>query len=249
MNNSAKLIRVQKEGAAKDLAEKVRKGEITQEEARRELRKRGLGHEETWKDFIGYVVWGILCFLPAIAKGLKIEILSFLTQLPAIEFPAIVIYLSIVLFIAMIPLAVSFYYFNSKKGGCGSEDHTVILLKSGPYAIVRHPGVVSGNVFFATIPIILSGAVPFTILSVIAIVWIIAYHYYACVVEERTLDIPKWGDEYRRYMKEVPRFNIILGIWRWSKRRGVDATDRRKGEEEGRSSKGFSRKTGKGRDH
>jgi len=202
-----------REGEVKDLAEKVRKGDITSEEARRELRKRGLGHEETWEDFIGYVVWGILCFLPAVAKGLKIEILSFLAQLPAIEFPAIVIYLSIVLFIAAIPLVAWFTYFNIKKGGCRSEDHTVILLKSGPYTIVRHPGTVSFTAFFVTIPIILSGVVPFTILSVIAIVEIIAYNYYECVVEERTLNIPKWGDEYMRYMEEVPRFNFIKGLW------------------------------------
>jgi len=40
-------------GAVKDLAEKLRKGKITSDEARRELRKRGRGHEEEWKDFIG----------------------------------------------------------------------------------------------------------------------------------------------------------------------------------------------------
>jgi len=209
------------EGVAKDLAEKVRKGEITQEEARRELRKRGLGHEESWTGSIVYVAWGALCFLPAIARGpgKGIEILSFFAQLPAVELPAIVIYLSAALFIAMIPLAVSHYYFNSRKGGCKHEDHTVILLKNGPYGIMRHPGTFAWTVFFATAPIILSGAVPFTILSVIGIVEIVAFHYYECVVEERTLNIPKWGDEYRQYMKEVPRFNLILGIWRWARRK------------------------------
>lgn len=210
---------MEKKGTAKDLAEKLRKGKITSDEARRELRKRGLGHEETWKDFIGYVAWGILCFLPAVAKGLKIEILSFFTQLPVIEFPAIVIYVSIILFVVMIPLTAWGMYFNFKKGGCRSEDHTVMLLKSGPYAIVRHPSGVAWTVFFATAPIILSSAVSFTILSVVAIVEIITLHYYGCVVEERTLDIPKWGDEYRQYMKEVPRFNFILGIWRLIKRK------------------------------
>ena len=208
-----------KEGAAKDLAEKVRKKEIAPEEARRELRKRGFGHEETWKDFIGHVAWGILCFLPAIAKATDIGILSFFAQLPAIEFPPIVIYLSIAFFIAMIPLAVSQYYFNSRKGGCRSEDHTVILLKNGPFGIVRPPGVFSWTVFFATAPIILSWAVPFTLLSVIGIVEIIAYSYYGCVVEERKLDIPKWGDEYLQYMKEVPRFNFIKGLWNLRKKR------------------------------
>ena len=105
-----------KEGAAKDLAEKLRKGEITSDEAKRELRARGLGHEETWKDFIPYVVWGILCFLPAIAKATGLEILSFFAQLPTIEFPVIVIYLSILLFIGMIPLTAWWYYYNFKKG-------------------------------------------------------------------------------------------------------------------------------------
>jgi len=211
------------EGAAKDLAEKVGKGEITSDEARRELRKRGLGHEETWKDAIWYIVWSILCFLPAIAKALGIEVLGFLAQIPTIEFPAIVIHLSIALFIAAIPLMVWFTYFNFKKGGCRSEDHTVVLLKSGPYGIVRHPGCLAGTVFFVTIPVILSEVIPFTILSAIATVEIIVVHYYGCVEEERKLNIPKWGDEYRQYMKEVPRLNLILGIWRWARRKRADA--------------------------
>lgn len=206
-------------GRVEDLVEKLRKEEITAAEAQRELRKRELGHEETWKDFIGYVVWGILCFLPAVAKFSGLGILSFFAQLPAIRFPSIVIDLSIASFIVVIPLTAFGMYFNTKKGGCRSEDHTVMFLNSGPYRIVRHPSGVAWSVFFAMAPIILSGVVPFTILSVVGIVEIIAYHYYGCMVEERTLNVPKWGGEYRQYMKEVPRFNFILGIWRWGKRR------------------------------
>jgi protein-S-isoprenylcysteine O-methyltransferase Ste14 len=209
-----------RESTVNDLVEKLRKGETTSDEARRELRKRGLGHEETWKDFIGYVVWGILCFLPAFARETGLGFLSFFAQLPAIEFPAIVVYLSIILFIVMIPLTAWGMYSNIKRGGCGCEDHTAILLKSGPYAIVRHPSGVAWNIFFATAPIILSGVVPFTILSVVAIVGIVAYQYYGCVVEERELDIPKWGDEYRQYMSEVPRFNFIKGLWNLRGRKG-----------------------------
>ena len=109
--------RMGKEGAAKDLAKKLRKGQVTSREARMEIRRRGLGHEETWKDFAPFVVWGILCFLPVIARGTGIEILSFFAQLPTIEFPAIVIYLSIALFIVIIPLTAWGMYFNFKKGG------------------------------------------------------------------------------------------------------------------------------------
>lgn len=39
-----------------------------------------------------------------------------------------------------------------------------------------------------------------------------------CKKEER-FNLRKWGDEYRQYMKEVPRFNFILGIWRLAKRK------------------------------
>ena len=165
------------------------------------------------------MAWAILCFLPAIAKATKLEFLSFFAQLHAIQFPAIVVYSSLILFVAMIPLTVWGIYSNIKKGGCGVEDHTAILVKSGPYSIVRHPSGVAWTIFFATAPIIVSGAVPFTILSVAAIVGISVGQYYGCVVEERELDIAKWGEEYVQYMKEVPRFNFIKGLWNLRKRR------------------------------
>ena len=202
----------ERENKVKDLVEEIKNGEITPDEARIELNNRGLGHKEELKDFIGYIVWGALYILPLIARRTGLEILSFFAQLPAIEIPTIVVYLSIILFIAMIPLTAWGMNFNSKRGGCRSEDNTVILLKSGPYAIVRHPSGVAWAIFFATAPIILSGVVPFTILSVVAIVEIIAFHYYMCVIEERELNIPKWGEEYLQYMKEVPRFNLVKGL-------------------------------------
>jgi protein-S-isoprenylcysteine O-methyltransferase Ste14 len=68
-------------------------------------------------------------------------------------------------------------------------------------------------------PIMLSEYVPFTPLSVIAIVEIFALHYHASIKEEKMLDMPKWGDEYRQYMKEVPRWNFIKGLWNLRKRR------------------------------
>jgi len=203
------------EGKVKDLAEKLRKGDITPEEARIELQKRGLGHKETWKDFIGFVVWGVLCFLPGFAKQTGLEALSFFTQLSPIEFPSIVIYISIVFFIAMIPVAMSGYYFNSRMGGCGREDHTVMLLRNGPYGIVRHPGVVSWTIGFVTITVAINDYMPFTILSVVGNIVLTVFCYWGCLVEEKELNLKKWGDEYRQYMKEVPRWNFIVGFWRW----------------------------------
>jgi protein-S-isoprenylcysteine O-methyltransferase Ste14 len=209
-----------REGEVKDLIEEMEKGEITSKEVIKELEERKLTEKailkyEPW----GYVVWAILCFLPAIAKWSKLDILSFLTQLPTIEFPLIVIYLAIILFIAVIPLTASGWYSNIKYGGCRSEDLTIILLKKGAYRIMRHPSHLAWSIFFTMFPIMLSKYVPFTFLSVIAIVEIFALHYHFSIKEEKMLDIPKWGDEYREYMKEVPRWNFIKGLWNLRKGR------------------------------
>lgn len=36
---------------------------------------------------------------------------------------------------------------------------------------------------------------------------------------EETMNIKKWRDEYIQYMKEVPIFNFIKGLWNLRKRR------------------------------
>ncbi len=36
--------------------------------------------------------------------------------------------------------------------------------------------------------------------------------------KEDDFNLRKWEDEHRQYMKEVPRFNFILGLWRGFKR-------------------------------
>jgi len=208
-----------RESKVKDLVEKLRKGDITSKEAQKELKKRGLGHKETWKDFIGFLLWGVLCFLPGFAKQTNLEILGFFAQLPSIEFPPIAIYISIALFIAMILLAVIHYYLNSKKGGCGSEDHTVILLKNSLYRVVRHPGVLSWMFAFIAITVAISNYMPFTILSVLGNIVLVVFNYWGCLIEEKELNLKKWGDEYRQYMKEVPRWNFIKGLWNLRKRK------------------------------
>lgn len=94
----------------------------------------------------------------------------------------------------------------------------MILIKDGPYKIDRHPSNVAWSIFFVTLPISLSQHVPFTVLSVFGIVAIVAFTYYASLLEERKLDLIKWGDEYREYMKEVPRWNFLKGIWNLRKK-------------------------------
>jgi protein-S-isoprenylcysteine O-methyltransferase Ste14 len=173
------VIKMEKrKGKVKDLVEKMEKGEIKSKEIIKELEERKLTEKAILKyEAWGYVVWAILCFLPSVAKLPNLDFLSFLTQLPTIEFPLVVIYIAAILFIAVIPLTASGMYSNVKHGGCRSEDHTIILLKKGAYRIMRHPSHLAWSIFFTTLPIMLSEYVPFTPLSVIAIVVIFALHY------------------------------------------------------------------------
>ena len=195
-----------KEGKVNDLVEKLQRGEVTSKEALKELKKRGLREKEAW-EIIPLAIYFIL-WLPLNFK--------FSAQLPAIHFPTIIIYISLAIGLLGILLCIWVTRMHYKRGGL-NHDETVILLKEGPYRVMRHS---EGLVMMlpTLLPIILSEYVPFSPLSVAAIIVMIVYIYYGVYLEEK-LDIEKWGDEYRQYMKEVPRFNFIKGLWRLRKRR------------------------------
>ena len=195
------------EGQVKDLVEKLQVGELTPKEAKKRLKERGLLEKEAW-EIIPWAIYVIL-WLPLNSM--------FSDQLPAISFPPIVIYISIVLSALGIYIGIWATRMHYKRGGL-NHDETIYLFKEGPYRVMRHPaGVIM--ILPILLPVILSAYVPFTPLSVAAIIVMIVYCYYSIRIEEEGLDIPKWGDEYRQYMKEVPRFNFILGLWRLRKRR------------------------------
>lgn len=85
-----------KEGMVRDLADRVKRGELTPEEAKEEVLKMGV-HQEYENKYAKSVRFfvitgGLLCFLPFIAKQTGLKVLSFLTQIPSITFPPIVIY-------------------------------------------------------------------------------------------------------------------------------------------------------------
>lgn len=42
---------------------------------------------------------------------------------------------------------------------------------------------------------------------------------YLVTFGEEEVSVLKWGGEYRQYMREVPKFNFIVGMWRLMKRR------------------------------
>jgi len=106
-------------------------------------------------------------------------------------------------------------YLRATKGGCGwkGESETIMLVTDGIYSVVRQPAHLGSGLILLSLIISLSKWLPFTFISVIGIILVFVGFYYSSI-EEEELNLIKWGDDYRQYMKEVPRFNFILGLLR-----------------------------------
>lgn len=208
------------DGEIDDLIDKLKKKEIQPKEVIRIMDERRLSEKAILKfGWWIYLVWIVLCFSPALAKYSRWKYISFLNKIPSYILPDVLIYITIVLFVGALILTVWSSQYNIRKGGVHSEDYTIILFNSGPYKLLRHPSNLSWSIFSIAIPIILCKWVPFTFLSIIGIIAIVSLHYYSSIKEERMLNLRKWGDAYREYIEEVPRWNIIAGLWRLIRKR------------------------------
>jgi hypothetical protein len=78
---------------------------------------------------------------------------------------------------------------------------------------MRHRGAFGGLVWPVLLPIVLSAYIPFTLLSVGAMLTMIIYAYRGLNLEEK-LDIEKWGSDYQQYMKRSPKKRARLVISR-----------------------------------
>jgi len=107
-----------------------------------------------------------------------------------------------------------------KKGGSTNDKKwldTKKVVDSGIYAVVRHPIYISfmfyviGLMFVSQHWLVLVFGIP-----------IIIYFYQFMRIEEEA-NIKRFGDDYRQYMKKVPRANFLLGIIRMlrSKRKEI----------------------------
>jgi len=93
--------------------------------------------------------------------------------------------------------------------------HTTELVTSGLYAIVRHPQFLAWDFLAVAVmcitqhwSVIVAGAVT------------IAANHVSMIAAERDL-AKKFGDAYREYAKRVPQWNLLIGLWRWARRRGT----------------------------
>jgi protein-S-isoprenylcysteine O-methyltransferase Ste14 len=106
-------------------------------------------------------------------------------------------------------------FFFRRHGGVTkgkSYMHTTALVTHGPYALVRHPQYLAGDLLALAIicivqhwSVIVAGAVG------------IAANRLTIRKADRDL-IDKFGDPYREYTTRVPGTNLILGVWRWVRR-------------------------------
>jgi protein-S-isoprenylcysteine O-methyltransferase Ste14 len=86
---------------------------------------------------------------------------------------------------------------------------TKVLADRGLYAIVRHPQYLGYILLFAGFALLSQHWISFVIAA-----GGVATLYTQAVDEERFCQ-GKFGRAYDDYMARVPRFNLILGLWRF----------------------------------
>lgn len=91
--------------------------------------------------------------------------------------------------------------------------HTTQLVDKGVYAIVRHPQYLAGILMAVAFFLIAQH----WLIGILGAILIIIY--YLSVFDEEQDAIKKFGEDYKQYMKKVPRFNFIQGIIRFLNKR------------------------------
>lgn len=104
-----------------------------------------------------------------------------------------------------------------RRGGVAKGQpfvRTTRLVDIGIYAVVRHPQYTSGffSIFLTTLLWF-----PHWLFGLLGAIGVMVIHM-GCREEDQRL-IQQFGDDYREYMKKVPRMNIFLGAIRRMQRK------------------------------
>jgi protein-S-isoprenylcysteine O-methyltransferase Ste14 len=157
----------------------------------------------SWKDHVPATFSSVL-FISQIIIGLYL--LQDLSQIEIVAYAGVGLYFFSGIVFGLLPV----FEFR-KKGGVKKEQsyiHTTKLVDTGIYSVVRHPQyitfimfAISGMLLFQHWIVILLGVpvIPFT---------------YVDLLKADEDAILKFGDDYKAYMKKVPRANFLLGIIR-----------------------------------
>lgn len=162
----------------------------------------------SWIDVIPSTLTSIL-FISQIIVGLYL--LSEIDQIVIVAYIGVGLYFVSGWIFGMLP-TVEF----RKKGGVKkgkSYIHTTKLVDTGIYSIVRHPQYVT-FIMFA-----ISGMLLFQHWIVILLgIPVLPLTYFDLVRADKRL-IKKFGNDYKQYMKNVPRANFLLGMVRAVRRK------------------------------
>ena len=163
-----------------------------------------------WIDVLPMTFITVL-FISQIVIG--IFLLSYFNQIEILAYIGVGLYIFSGCIFGMLPI----FEFR-KKGGVEkgrSYIQTTKIVESGIYSIVRHPQfitwilwAIAGMLLFQHWIIILLG-IP-----------IIPLTYLDLLNADKRL-IKKFGDEYKRYMRRVPRANFLLGLVRYITHRNI----------------------------
>ena len=211
-----------KEGIARAILEKEG---LSPKERKEEMKNKNLDFEKRSRKFNLFFFMAIILYcLPTFAFYTELNALAFFAELQAIEFPLPVIVVCIILLISIAYMDNCAYRLRRKKGGLEGTSHaeewTLVFIREGPYRIIRHPTFFAIATYFILGTIILSFfGLRFTLCTVTGDILMILMINLSAKYADEPLGIIKWGDEYRQYMKEVPRFNFMVGLWRLRKRR------------------------------
>ena len=161
----------------------------------------------SWIDFVPVTLASIL-FISQIIVG--IYLLSGVSQIEILAYVGAGLYVFSGLVFGWLPVIEFRKEGRVKKGK--SYIHTTRLVDTGIYSIVRHPQYVTfimwaiaGVLLFQHWIIILLG-IP-----------IVPLTYFDLIRADKDA-IEKFGDDYKTYMKKVPRANFLLGIIRRCKK-------------------------------
>jgi protein-S-isoprenylcysteine O-methyltransferase Ste14 len=162
----------------------------------------------SWIDFVP-VTFASVLFISQIIVG--IYLLSDVSQIQILAYVGVGLYCISGIVFGMLPV-MEF----RKKGGVTkgrSYIHTTKIVDTGIYSIVRHPQyvtftlwAVAGMLLFQHWIIVMLG-IPIIPLT------------YVDLIRADKDAVQKFGDDYKAYMKRVPRANFLLGAIRFLRRR------------------------------
>jgi len=152
------------------------------------------------------------------ASAFLITLIGASQLLPRGHYPNLRIIGVIMLLISPVFIFTPFFLLSNRKDNEDGKTYMEVrnIADNGLYAVVRHPQysgymmLAGGFAFLSQNPVILT----------LAIFSIICFYLQSLKEEQYCLD--HFGKVYKDYLQRVPRFNIILGIFRVIRRKKSD---------------------------